>query len=165
MTSLVAPPIVAGARRVRIRSGTEEVAESPQTVDLSVHVEKYACRPFVVVIESGWMDVVVVFGVALVTALATGLGAVPFAFARRPDRSWLGTPNSLAAGFMLGASLGLMYEGSDYGLGRTAIGVFAGIRTTAEPSGLTGAVPRMRRISQGPSIPMEPYNPPTPGYP
>jgi zinc transporter ZupT len=89
-------------------------------------VEKYACQPSVPVIESGWMDVLVVFGVGFVTALATGLGALPFAVARRPDRSWLGTANSLAAGFMLGASLGLIYEGSDYGLGRTAIGVLAG---------------------------------------
>jgi zinc transporter ZupT len=72
------------------------------------------------------MDVLVVFGVALVTALATGLGAVPFAVARRPDRSWLGTANSLAAGFMLGASLGLIYEGGGYGIERAALGVLAG---------------------------------------
>ena len=72
------------------------------------------------------MDVLAVFVVSLVTALATGLGALPFAFARRPDRSWLGTANSLAAGFMLGASLGLFYEGADYGVGRTALGVLAG---------------------------------------
>ncbi len=72
------------------------------------------------------MDVVVVFAVACVTALATGLGALPFAVARRPDRSWLGTANSLAAGFMLGASVGLVYEGAGYGVERTAFGVFAG---------------------------------------
>jgi ZIP family zinc transporter len=72
------------------------------------------------------MDVLVVFVVALVTALATGLGALPFAVSRRPDRTWLGMANSLAAGFMLGASLGLCYEGASYGIGATGLGVLAG---------------------------------------
>ena len=67
------------------------------------------------------MNVVTVFVVALVTALATGLGALPFVFARRPDRAWLGTANSLAAGLMLGASAGLLHEGSRYGAERTAL--------------------------------------------
>ena len=34
--------------------------------------------------------------------------------------------NSLAAGFMLGASLGLCYEGASYGIEPTALGVLAG---------------------------------------
>lgn len=72
------------------------------------------------------MDVVIVFVVALVTALATGLGAVPFFFARQPSRTWLGTANSLAAGLMLGASAGLLYEGATYGLERTAAGAVVG---------------------------------------
>ena len=38
-----------------------------------------------------------VFVVALGTALATGLGALPFFFGR-PDRNWLGVANSLASG-------------------------------------------------------------------
>ena len=72
------------------------------------------------------MNVVTVFVVALATALATGLGALPFVFARRPDRAWLGPANSLAAGLMLGASAGLLYEGSRYGAERTALGALAG---------------------------------------
>jgi ZIP family zinc transporter len=72
------------------------------------------------------MDVLTVFVVALGTALATGLGAVPFFFARRPDRAWLGTANSLAAGLMLGASAGLLYEGTRHGVERTALGALAG---------------------------------------
>src|SRR6187549_2009549 len=72
------------------------------------------------------MDVLTVFLVALGTALATGLGAVPFFFARHPGRSWLGTANSLAAGLMLGASAGLVYEGARYGVGRTLVGAVAG---------------------------------------
>ena len=73
------------------------------------------------------MDALTVFVVALATAFATGLGAIPFFFARHPDRTWLGTANSLAAGLMLGASFGLVYEGARYGVERTAIGVLAGV--------------------------------------
>jgi ZIP family zinc transporter len=72
------------------------------------------------------MDTFAVFVVALGTALATGLGALPFFFGR-PDRSWLGVANSLASGFMLGAAAGLCYEGAQYGVGRTAAGVAAGV--------------------------------------
>jgi zinc transporter ZupT len=72
------------------------------------------------------MDALTVFVVALATALATGLGALPFVVARRPARSWLGTANSLAAGLMLGASVGLLYEGAGYGVERTAFGALAG---------------------------------------
>jgi zinc transporter, ZIP family len=67
-----------------------------------------------------------VFVFALATALATGVGALPFFF-RRPDRSWLGVANSLASGFMLGAAVGLCYEGARYGAGRMATGVLAGV--------------------------------------
>jgi zinc transporter ZupT len=72
------------------------------------------------------MEALAVFVVALGTAFATGLGALPFAFARHPGRAWLGTANSLAAGLMLGASVGLVYEGAGYGVGRTLIGALAG---------------------------------------
>ena len=68
------------------------------------------------------MEALAVFLVALLTALATGLGAVPFVFARSPSRGWLGTANSLAAGLMLGASAGLLYEGAGHGVERTALG-------------------------------------------
>ena len=72
------------------------------------------------------LDVLTVFVVALATAIATGLGALPFVFTSRADRAWLGTANSLAAGLMLGASAGLLYEGARYGAERTALGAFAG---------------------------------------
>jgi zinc transporter ZupT len=64
---------------------------------------------------------------AAVTALATGLGALPFFVVRRMDRSWLGVSNALAGGFMLGASAGLFWEGGTEGPGRTILGALAGI--------------------------------------
>ncbi len=90
-------------------------------------MDKYARRATVQVVRLQAMDVLAVFAIALGTALATGLGALPFVLTGAPDRSWLGTANGLAAGFMLGASAGLCYEGSRYGLDRTALGVLAGV--------------------------------------
>ena len=50
---------------------------------------------------------------ALATALATGLGAAPLAFATRTPRSWLGPANGIAAALMLGASAMFFYQGAD----------------------------------------------------
>lgn len=72
------------------------------------------------------MDALAVFLAALATALATGLGALPFLLVQHPDRRWIGMANSLAAGFMVGASIGLCYVGGEEGVGRTAAGVLAG---------------------------------------
>jgi zinc transporter, ZIP family len=68
-----------------------------------------------------------VFLFALLTALATGLGAVPFAFAKHPTRRWLGASNAVAAGLMLAASFGLIYEGVNHGLFRTLAGALLGL--------------------------------------
>jgi zinc transporter, ZIP family len=72
--------------------------------------------------ETAW-----VFLLALLTAVVTGLGAVPFLFFANPTRSWLGVSNALAAGLMFAASLGLVYEGLAYGPWRTASGVVLGL--------------------------------------
>ena len=58
--------------------------------------------------EVTWFSV---FVAALVTALATGLGALPFLFTRGLSRKALGLSNALAAGLMLAASGMLFYEG------------------------------------------------------
>ena len=68
-----------------------------------------------------------VFLFALLTAVATGLGAVPFAFAKRPTRGSLGASNAVAAGLMLAASFGLIYEGVNHGLLRTSAGALLGL--------------------------------------
>ena len=68
-----------------------------------------------------------VFIAALITALATGLGALPFAFVRNINRRWLGYGNAIAAGLMLGASIGLVSEGFAIDPVRTIIGAIVGV--------------------------------------
>jgi zinc transporter, ZIP family len=68
-----------------------------------------------------------VFLFALLTALATGIGALPFVFVKDLTRRWLGASNAVAAGLMLAASFGLLYEGVDYGLLRTLAGALTGL--------------------------------------
>jgi ZIP family zinc transporter len=53
-------------------------------------------------------DVTQVFLLALLTAVATGLGALPFLFVKNITRDWLGVSNALASGLMLAASFGLV---------------------------------------------------------
>lgn len=74
------------------------------------------------------MQTLLVFIAAAVTALATGLGALPFLFRRLREDAILGVSNALAAGVMLGASASLVVEGAS----RSGLGVVAG--------GLLGAV-------------------------
>ncbi|HET7321438.1 MAG TPA: hypothetical protein VFI96_03015, partial [Longimicrobiaceae bacterium] len=64
---------------------------------------------------------------ALITALATGLGAVPFLFTHHMSARLVGLANALAAGLMIAASLWLAYEGSLHGAETTALGVVVGI--------------------------------------
>lgn len=68
-----------------------------------------------------------VFLAALVTALATGLGAIPFFFVRTINRWWLGVSNAIASGLMLGASYSLIIEGLAYSLFRLIVGILVGL--------------------------------------
>jgi len=63
---------------------------------------------------------------AAVTAIATGIGALPFFFIKHISRRNLGLANGLAAGLMLAASLMLLYEGAMRSLPRVALGAFIG---------------------------------------
>jgi zinc transporter ZupT len=64
---------------------------------------------------------------ALATAIATGLGAVPFAFGRSPPRVWLGVANAVAGGLMLAASFSLVFEGARIGPWRMLGGFVLGL--------------------------------------
>jgi len=76
-------------------------------------------------------DLIVVFVAALGTALATGLGAVPLAFAPRLAGSTVGLANAAAAGCMVAASGLLLYEGAVDRVPGTVVGVAAGVAFTA----------------------------------
>ncbi|MDH3455416.1 MAG: ZIP family metal transporter [Gemmatimonadota bacterium] len=68
-----------------------------------------------------------VFGYGLITALATGLGALPFAVVRRVSAQTVAYANALASGLMLGASFGLVAEGTVLGNWQTVIGAVIGV--------------------------------------
>ena len=68
-----------------------------------------------------------VFVYALITALATALGALPFAFIRTLSLRAAAYANAIAAGLMLGASFGLIVEGTQHDGAATFIGTLAGV--------------------------------------
>ncbi len=68
-----------------------------------------------------------VFFAALITALATGLGALPFFLVKDIPRRWLGTFNGIAAGLMLGASFSLISEGMNLHVLRLLLGILMGV--------------------------------------
>lgn len=71
--------------------------------------------------------VLLVFLAALMTALATGLGALPLIAGRAAGPRWVALGNALAAGLMLAACFSLMAEGVQIGPYRTLTGVAAGV--------------------------------------
>jgi zinc transporter ZupT len=68
-----------------------------------------------------------VFIYALITAVATGLGALPFFVFKDLTRKWLGVSNAIASGLMLAASFGLIQEGVNYDLWYTFWGILVGL--------------------------------------
>ena len=68
-----------------------------------------------------------VFVYAFLTALATGLGAIPFFFVRTISERFVAYSEAVAAGLMLGASFGLVAEGTAYGSGETLLGGLLGV--------------------------------------
>ena len=73
------------------------------------------------------VDALTVFVVALLTALATGLGALPLLFTRGAGVAALGLANAVASGVMAGASVSLVLKGADLSAARTAFGAVAGV--------------------------------------
>ena len=70
---------------------------------------------------------VLVFGYALATAIATGVGAIPFALVRTVSPAVVAYANAVASGLMLGASFGLVAEGTEHGAWQTVGGVLLGV--------------------------------------
>jgi zinc transporter ZupT len=68
-----------------------------------------------------------VFALAGITAICTGLGALPFAFLKEISDRTLSRSNALAAGLMLGACFGLLVEGSHSGWWQTLVGANLGV--------------------------------------
>ena len=71
-------------------------------------------------------DVLIVLLYSSITAVATGLGAVPFFFFREIPKVWLGRAGGLAAGIMAAASFNLIFEGLDHSMPRVVAGVLLG---------------------------------------
>lgn len=77
---------------------------------------------------SGTVTVWLVLVAASITAVTTGFGALPFLFIDEIDNRWLGVGNAIAAGLMLGASIGLVWEGVTLqDVGQPALRVIVGM--------------------------------------
>ena len=73
------------------------------------------------------MPELTVFFYALLTAVATGLGALPFFFLKKVSERFLGLASAVAAGLMLTASFQLIHEGLRYSMSRSVLGVILGL--------------------------------------
>jgi ZIP family zinc transporter len=66
-----------------------------------------------------------------ITAIATGLGIIPLLFTKDIPKKMLGTGNAVAAGLMVAASFGLLFEGFGVQVNNSVLlavlGVFAGL--------------------------------------
>jgi zinc transporter ZupT len=72
-------------------------------------------------------ETLLVFLYALGTAIATGFGAIPFLFVRELSERFASYSAAVAGGLMLGASFGLVAEGTLYGRGETLAGALVGV--------------------------------------
>lgn len=78
-----------------------------------------------------------IFIYALITAIATGLGALPFAFKKNFSKKQQALAHAIAAALMITASFGMVYEGLQFtenGLDR----IFAGVSLSAR--GVIGGI-------------------------
>jgi zinc transporter ZupT len=71
-------------------------------------------------------EILNVFWYALLTAIATGLGAIPFMFIKKITPTVMGISNAIAAGLMTGASIGLILEAQEYDYMKMLIGMIIG---------------------------------------
>ncbi len=72
-------------------------------------------------------SLLIVTSAALLTAIMTGVGAVPFVFVKNLSARAIGWSNGLAAGLMLAASHSLIAEGVSLNIKLTILGALAGL--------------------------------------
>ncbi len=72
-------------------------------------------------------SLMVVFIAAFITAVATGLGAIPLIWARQVSVYWLGVGAAVASGMMLAASHSLVEEANGIGPWRGLLGIGTGL--------------------------------------
>lgn len=72
-------------------------------------------------------NILTIFLAASLTAIVTGLGALPFLFIKKLNRWWLGIFQASTAGLMLGASHNLIHEGAHLNPYRTIVGLLVGL--------------------------------------
>jgi zinc transporter ZupT len=73
------------------------------------------------------INVWTVLGAALLTAFATGLGALPFLFLRSLSLFWVSIANAVAGGLMFAATHSLIAEGVTLSPARTIAGMLIGL--------------------------------------
>jgi len=71
------------------------------------------------------LTLVIIYGI--ISALATGLGALPFIFIKKITPKVMGISNAIAAGLMMGASFGLLMEAAEYDESKMIGGFLAGL--------------------------------------
>lgn len=64
---------------------------------------------------------------ASITAVATGVGAIPLILSKRVPNKWLALGHAFAAGLMIAASFSLIFEGLSYGAWKVILGIFLGL--------------------------------------
>lgn len=72
-------------------------------------------------------ELLIVFIAALITALATGLGVLPFIFKKDISPKWSSISNAIAAGLMLAACFGLLFEATALDELKSAGGFLTGL--------------------------------------
>jgi zinc transporter ZupT len=72
-------------------------------------------------------SLLIVVGAAMITAIMTGVGALPFLFVRRLADRTMGWSNAAAGGLMLAASHSLIAEGASLDITLTLAGVLVGL--------------------------------------
>lgn len=75
----------------------------------------------------GGIDVWIVFAAAMLTAVATGLGALPFLFRRDLSLYWVSIANAVAGGLMFAATHSLVAEGIALSPERLILGMLIGL--------------------------------------